>query len=128
LRFRPASQQGFGDRHNSWAWSMVWWNDRLYVGTNRAWLCAERAAINAAFPFFGRFPFVKYPPEDPDVACTTDPHHLPLRAEIWCWTPATDHWQRLYRAPQDAPLPGQAGKFVARDVGYRSMACFIEPV
>ena len=41
LVFRQAAPQGFGDRQNSWAWSMYWWKGKLYVGTNRAWHCAE---------------------------------------------------------------------------------------
>ena len=35
--FVSMAPQGFGDRQNSWPWSMQWWNGYLYVGTNRAW-------------------------------------------------------------------------------------------
>lgn len=127
LNFRQVALQGLGDRHNSWAWSMMWWRGKLYVGTNRAWLCAERAAISAAFPFLARHPFAKYPPEDPDADCTTSPHDLPLQAEIWCWIPGAGTWERVYQSPQDVPIPGQPGKYVAREVGFRSMAVFVEP-
>ncbi len=126
VTFSQVSPQGFGDRHNSWAWSMLWWKGKLYVGTNRAWLCAERAAISAAFPFFAKLPFVRYPPDDPDAECTPDPTDLPLRAEIWRWTPETGEWERVYQSPQDVPIPGHPGKYVAREVGLRSMAVWVE--
>src|SRR5262245_28615969 len=59
--FSQAAIQGFGDRQNSWAWSMQWWNGHLYVGTYRAAACVEQfelqQAVGAAL-----FP---YPPTDP---------------------------------------------------------------
>src|SRR5690242_13913841 len=48
--FSVAAPQGFGDRQNSWAWAMAWWQPQgdptghLYVGTNRAWPCANAQA------------------------------------------------------------------------------------
>jgi len=117
--FVLAAPQGFGSRHNSWAWAMQWWKGRLYVGTNRAWHCAEVAALHNFFPWS-----VVYPPLDPDVECTLDPTNLPLQAEIWRWTPP-DTWERVYRSPKDAPIGN--GKFIARDVGYRGMNVFVEP-
>ena len=30
--FTEAAPRGFGDRHNSWAQAMIWWNGNLYVG------------------------------------------------------------------------------------------------
>src|SRR5579871_4325762 len=29
------AQNGFGDRNNSWSWSMAWFHGKLYVGTGR---------------------------------------------------------------------------------------------
>jgi hypothetical protein len=122
LVFTQAAPQGFGDRQNSWAWSMYWWRDHLYVGTNRAWQCAERAGMRRAFPLI-----VKYPPDDPDVVCAPDPTDLPLQAEIWRWSPTTDAWARVYQAPRDVPIPGKRGKLTARALGLRYMAPFTEP-
>lgn len=119
--FILAAPQGFGDRQNGWAWSMQWWNGHLYVGTNRAWHCAETAALNLFLPNY-----IPYPPLDPDVECTPDPEDLPLQAEIWRWTPATNTWERVYQSPNDVPL--LSGKLVARDVGYRGMTIFEESV
>lgn len=119
--FSLAAPQGFGDRQNSWAWSMQWWNGHLYVGTNRAWHCAETAAFANAFPNL-----FTYPPDDPDVECTPNPKDLPLQAEIWRWTPETNTWERVYQSPADVPLPGHPNKFLARDIGYRGMTVFRE--
>ncbi|HEY63318.1 MAG TPA: hypothetical protein G4O02_01985 [Caldilineae bacterium] len=127
LRFHPISQPGFGDRHNSWAWAMCWWKGHLYVGTNRAFLCAERASIRAALPWLSRFPFVRYPPEDPDAECASDYTDLPLEAEIWRWSPDDGRWERVFRSPRDVPIPGHPGKYVARDIGFRDMIAFSEP-
>jgi hypothetical protein len=106
---------------------MQWWNGKLYVGTNRAFLCAERAAIHNGLPLLRWFPLAKYPPADPDAGCTPDMHDLPLQAEIWRWTPETDTWERVYQSPRDVPIPGKRGRHVARDVGFRDMAVFVEP-
>ena len=120
--------QGFGDRQNSWAWSMKWWRapgsatPKLFVGTSRAYRCFSRASLARIAAFL--FP---YPPPDPDQACTTDPAELPLQAEIWAWSPPTSggdprgSWERLFQSPKDEPVPGRTGLFVARDVGFRGM-------
>jgi hypothetical protein len=101
---------------------MLWWNGFLYVGTNRAWHCAERAGLHTAFPWF-----VKYPPKGPEGDyCTPDLCDLPLQAEIWRWTPGTDQWEMMYRSPQNVPIPSHPGKYVAREVGFRDMTVFTE--
>ncbi len=120
--FQPAALQGFGDRQNGWAWSMLWWNGHLYVGNNHSFHCAETAAINRFFPSL-----TPYPPNDPDIECTPDPANLDLRAEIWRWTPETNAWERVYQSPNDIAIPDHPGKFVARDIGYRGMNTFTDP-
>ncbi|MCB0199914.1 MAG: hypothetical protein KDI03_07570 [Anaerolineae bacterium] len=122
LFWREVAPQGFGDRHNSWPWSMLWWKNRLYVGTNRAWHCAERASLNRILSWF-----VPYPPKDPEAACTQDPRELPLQAEIWSWRPETDSWERLYQSPKNIVVDKRHGVLTARDIGYRNMAIFSEP-
>lgn len=119
--FLEAASQGFGDRQNSFAWSMIWWRDKLYVGTNRSWLCVQHASVAYAFPGWAR-----YPPQDPDLDCAEEPEDLPVQAEIWRWTPRTDTWERLYQSPNDVEIPGFPGKHVARDIGYRYMTVFTE--
>ena len=115
--------QGFGDRHNSQAWSMAWWNNKLYVGTGRATMCTQAATVAYYYKTLKRY----YPPKDADVVCTPDAHDLPLQAEIWRWTPETNTWEMVYQSPNDVPIQGtNPVKYVARDVGYRGMMVFTE--
>lgn len=119
--FKLSAPQGFGDSQNSWAWSMAWFKGKLLVGTNRAEQCVTSAA--QALGSLGA-----YPPSDPNISCTPDPNDLPLRAEIWSWSPATKTWTRVFQSPQDVPIPGANPlKYVARDIGFRGMNTFTEP-
>jgi hypothetical protein len=126
-----AAQQGFGlpgfpDRNNSQAWSMAWWNGKLYVGTGRATYCVQQATLALFRP-----DLKPYPPKDKDVQCTPDPRDLPLRAEIWRWTPdpvnpsGPGTWDRVHQADNDVQIVG-TNKFISRDIGYRGMTVFTE--
>ena len=119
--FTQANVQGFGDRQNSWSWSMQWWNGKLYVGASRAEGCVLQASLAYNFP-----ELFNYPPTDPDLECTDNPQDLPLQAEIWRWTPETETWERVYQSPNDVEIPGYPGKYVARDIGFRGMTLFTE--
>jgi len=119
--FEEAAPQGFGDRQNSGAWSMQWWNGKLYVGTVRSWFCWSQAWFHKLSPL------VPYPPSDPDFDCAPDPRNLPLQAEIWCYTPETSTWERIYQSPNDVEIPGNPGWYTARDMGFRDMVVFTEP-
>lgn len=121
--FKKSSLQGFADKQNSVMWSMKWWDKtgKLYVGTNRAWLCWSYAGTVATYPPLAYL----YPPQDPDVECTEDYNDLPLQAQIWAWDPETDGWELVYESPMDVPIPG-TDKFVARDIAFRSAEIFIE--
>ncbi len=102
---------------------MKWWDKtgKLYVGTNRSWLCWSYAGTVATYPALSYL----YPPQDPDVECTADYNDLPLQAQIWAWDPATDEWDLVYESPMDVPIPG-TDKFVARDIAFRSAEIFVE--
>lgn len=112
--------QGFGDRQNSWAWSMAWFKGKLLVGTNRSYDCMVAASVNRAFSF------LPYPPPDADESCTANYRDLPLQAEIWSWDPATNVWTRVFQSPQDIRNPDDSSKFLARDAGFRYMYVFTE--
>src|SRR5579875_3839386 len=43
LSFARIDKPGFGDPQNSFSWSMAWFGGKLYVGTNRDFLCVEKA-------------------------------------------------------------------------------------
>jgi hypothetical protein len=118
LTFHPVAPQGFGDRQNSWAWSMEWFQGKLYVGTTRAHDCVVAAAMSTVFPV--------YPPSDPDTQCTPDPKDLAVQAEIWSWSPGAAGWTRVLQSPNNVAIPG-SGKFTARDIGYRGMLAWQEP-
>src|SRR5688500_11856208 len=71
--FAQAAPRGFGDRNNSWAQSMLWWQNNLYVGTGRAAMCTSLFSIwRFAVAFLGPTvanTYLPYPPRDPDLAC-----------------------------------------------------------
>ncbi|MFW6195615.1 MAG: hypothetical protein ACOC5M_03725, partial [Chloroflexota bacterium] len=120
--FELAAEQGFGDRHNSVAWSMSWYKDKLYVGTNRAWLCWSFASFEQLAPALEYL----YPPRESDVECTEEQEDLPLRAEIWSWDPSTDEWDRVYQSPEVVTLPDNPDKQIAREIAFRTMGVFEE--
>jgi len=113
---------GFGDLHNTWAWSMAWFKNKLYVGTGREVNCvtAAEAFVTLGLPGL-------YPPSIGD--CTPDFHHLPLQAEIWQYDPSTGIWARVFQSPNSLTTTDNQGKTVAtgRDIGFRDMAVVTEP-
>ena len=120
--FSEIAPQGFGDLHNSKAWSMIWWKDHLYVGTARAHLCVEYAGLAGVYgpPFY-------YPPNDPEQSCTPDTKDLPLQAEIWRYEPVSRVWDRVFQSPNNVEIPESPGTFTARDAGFRNIIAFTDP-
>lgn len=118
--FKLAAPQGFGDRQNSGAWSMQWWNGHLYVGTARSWYCWVQAGLHV------QYPQVPYPPIDSTNDCPANILLLPLEAEIWRHSPVAGTWKRVYKSPRDLLVPGHPGNLTSRDIGYRGMAVFKE--
>lgn len=106
--FRLIAQNGFGDGLNAYAHSMAWFNGRLYVGTTR-----------------GNFPFMKARlPIGMDVwpvECPEDPFSLDMRAEIWCYDPVAQSWNRVFKAPL---IVGSHGKLIPRELGLRGMLVY----
>ena len=134
-KFRRISSNGFVDfspggpedaSWNTWIWSMRWFKGKLYAGTGRAVLCASfaTAATQLDFP-------AAYPPPIGDRDCPQDARDLKLAAEIWCWTPETKTWKRVFKSPETLPVEfdesGNPVKFTGRDTGFRGMAVFREP-
>ncbi|WP_165252328.1 hypothetical protein [Paludisphaera soli] len=115
--FARTNLPGFGDRHNSYPWSMRWFQGNLYVGTNRDFQCVENATIAFYYPFILAFQAIF---ADPLVPCPLNPAELDLRAEVWRYSPADKLWTRVYRSDV---VPGTN---LARDIGYRDMAVFRE--
>lgn len=113
---------GFGDVHNTWAWSMAWFKNNLYVGVGREPYCITSAtsAIQLQSPSL-------YPPLIGD--CTADYHDLPLQAEIWQYNPATNIWKRAFQSENSLFTVESSGKSVptARDIGFRGLTIVNEP-
>ncbi len=119
--WREVAPEGFGDRQNSYAWSMAWFNGKLLVGTDRANACVTRAQAHL------RNPAVPYPPADPDISCAADPTDLPLQAEIWSLDSSTKAWTRVFQSPKSVPIPNtNPQKYTAPDIGFRNMFVFTE--
>ena len=125
LDWNYITPEGFGDPDNNLAWSMQWWNGKLFVGTNRSWFCTSIAssARKVLFPLLAWL----YPPTDPDMECAEAWEDMSLQAEIWRWTPETNVWDLVYRSPADVPNTTYPGKFSAREVGFRGMGLFTDP-
>ncbi len=105
--FKLIAYGGFGDGHNSYAHSMVWWNGRLYVSTIRGAfsLMRKRQA--------GSLGLDVWPVEGP-----VDPFELDLCAEIWAYDPRLDVWERAFKSPM---IEGTGGGQIPREVSYRAM-------
>lgn len=137
--FSQIAPHGFGDRNNSWAQAMIWWQDNLYVGTSRQSVCTSLYSIHEYLvtPTFGAAladQFMPYPPLDPDLSCAADGADLSLQAEIWRWSPATNGWQRVFQSPATldnpgpgAPAPPRTGKKLPYEIAFRGFAVHTEP-
>ena len=84
--FKLVAYGGFGDGHNSYAHSMAWFNDRLYVTTMRGAFALMRSRLSLGLD--------TWPVEGPP-----DPFEIDLAAEIWAYDPRTDIWERAFKAP-----------------------------
>ena len=104
--FRLIAQRGFGDGHNSYAHSMVWFNGRLLVTTMRDNFALMRSRLSLGMDVW-------------PIECPLDPFELDLRAEIWAYEPLQDSWERVFKAPT---IIGSHGKPIPRDISYRSVA------
>ncbi|HET7463048.1 MAG TPA: hypothetical protein VFJ82_17480, partial [Longimicrobium sp.] len=112
--FARIAENGFGDPQNSYAFSMHWFEDELYVGTVRNML----AMINFAPP--------PHPTRlDPwPVRAPRNLYELDLHAQVWRYRPADGRWERFYTSPTIARDDAEPGP---RDIGYRHMTLFQGP-
>jgi hypothetical protein len=136
--FEQAAPRGFGDQNNSWAQSMVWWKNALYVGTARQAVCTSffalwnyaRVVIDQEFADT----FLAYPPSDPDLSCEPEGADLSLQAEIWRWVPGSANWQRVFQSPLELDNPGPGppepplpGKKLPYEISIRGLEPHTEP-
>ena len=99
--FVPVAEGGFGDCQNSFSWSMVWFRDRLLVGTSRG------SVIGSG--------------ENPEFCPIVDD-----AAEIWSFDPGDGRWALVFKSPKDVSAPLGVPGPLARDNGFRDMIVFEE--
>jgi hypothetical protein len=108
--FQKISEDGFGSRHNSYAWSSAWFKGKLYVGTNRDMICYLSVVFGV----------------DASLITDADCQDPDYRGEIWAYNPENGGtWERVYQSPMATPASG--GSAVPRDQGYRGMIAVVEP-
>ncbi len=108
--FRLTCASGFGDGWNAYAHSMAWFEGRLYVGTTRGTIPGMKLLSPP--------PDIKpWPVESPDNVYDID-----RNSQIWRYTPQTDRWDMVYRAPD--VLARNQSRMVPRYVGMRGMTVF----
>jgi hypothetical protein len=112
-------KDGFGESANSFAWSMGWFEGKLYVGTGRDVLCVENETSQFFVPLEQKYSI------NPslNVHCPSNPYEMNLRAEIWQYTPATKRWRLVYRSPTEQN-PLEPKLRVATDIAYRGMLTY----
>jgi hypothetical protein len=88
---------------------MIWFKERLYVGTTRANLCMLK---------FSKMPknVAVWP-----VDCPEDLYDLDMRAQVWAYDPISGQAELRFQSPT---IAGMDGAMVPRDMGYRGMAIF----
>ncbi len=107
--FVPVARGGFGDAENTYAHSMAWFRDRLYVGVTRNALCGGR-------PYDRTSQYHVYPVKVPDI-----PWDLDWRAQIWRFDPSACRWDRVHVSPL---VMGSRGFEIPRHYGFRDMEIF----
>jgi hypothetical protein len=120
--FVPLATQGFleavdgphpeGSLRNSYAWSMRWWHDKLYVGTQKDVVCFGAELLAPMM-----LPLADCPPPGMFTA--------EQRADVWVYTPggadgSQGTWQRVFQSPllvESVPalLPDGGGPILGGD-------------
>ncbi len=108
--FRCVAKRGFGDGRNSYAWGCTWFQNHVYVGTNRHMLVLMKA----------RFPY-SVPTEVWPVKMPESVFDLDLAGEVWRYDLDADTWKRVYKSPMTI---GTNGKPVPVAYGFRNMGVF----
>ncbi|MFQ5675702.1 MAG: hypothetical protein ACE5G1_07390 [bacterium] len=110
-QFNRIAERGFDDPLNSYAHTMAWFKDRLYVGTMRAVLCLLNAKMNIAMDVW-------------PVRVVENVYDLDLRSHIWSFEPQEQKWRQVHIAPLNT---GPDGQQVPREISYRGMTVFQGP-
>jgi len=118
--FRQIGEQGFGDLGNSYAWSIANFKGKIYIGSNRHFICMVSSLGTTGTD-------TEFPPKLP-VDCEPDRLDMDLRARLWCYNPNTDIVELVYVSPTTKAIRSDGTWIdVPRDHGYRTMTVFTEP-
>lgn len=109
--FTRIAGNGFGDTQNSYAHSMCFFQDHVYVGTTRHIL-----SMLKLFPPLDPSTMDPWPVEVPPAV-----EDLDLRSQIWRLSIPTGQWRKMHTSPE---IKGKNGKKVPRDLGYRGITVF----
>jgi hypothetical protein len=113
--FRQIGEQGFGDPGNSYAWAMAYFKGKLYVGTNRYFLCVTGLGAGGANPELPR-------------NCAPNLIDMDLRGRIYEYDPATNQITEVYVSPTFSALLSDGTRVDApHAAGFRTMTVFTEP-
>ena len=115
--FRRICSNGFGDGHNSFAHSLAWFKDHIYIGTTRSNF--QMIKIQTTFR---ELPLPIWPVEGPDDQEGLY-QELDRRAQIWRYSVKQKTWEEVFRAPLVESLKDK-NEQVARETGYRAMLVF----
>lgn len=115
--FSQVCENGFGDGHNSYAHSMTWFKDHLYVGTTRSNFCMLKLSMQMLSVEIDKLAI--WPVDCPETL--DELYTLDRRAQIWRYSPLDQQWQQVFCAPM---VIGADGAQVSRDIGYRAIAVF----
>jgi hypothetical protein len=113
--FACVGKNGIGDKLNAYPHSMIWFQDRLLVGTTRSNLCLFKVSKTSK-------KLDRWPVECPDYLYDQD-----MRAQLLSFDPTAaipgepnSGWSEIMRAPWvDAE-----GEKLPRELGYRGMCVF----
>src|SRR5215216_122700 len=117
-QFTKTCQNGFGDGYNSYAHSMAWFKDHLFVGTSRATMALIKAGAGGGMRDL-RLDI--WPVEIPNPVYSPEFELNQARAEIWRYEPETGAWTWVHQAPM---VHGTDGTYMSRELGYRAMTVF----
>jgi SAM-dependent methyltransferase len=109
--FNCLASMGLGDPRNSYAHSMAWFLDHLYVGTTRNIFQLVNIAPDPSTDAFHLWPV--------PVPKGLDATGIDQCCQIWRYSPRVNCWERVFQSPRIASMDG--GAQVWRDFGYRSM-------
>lgn len=113
--FRAIALNGINDPLNAYPHSMIWFQNRLIVGTTRSNLCLFK--VSKISKKLDRWP----------VECPDNVYDQDMRARILEWDPAlaragdpASGWTESFAAP----IIDTAGEALPREIGYRAMTVF----